>query len=233
MKVRESVENKMMQQSSRRPPSYPVPASAPAPVPARPRSAGSVSANPPAPPHAYATATSSRRSDVVVRTFGLKLLSVVGILHASVILMALVVILVMALGGDARIGLAIKTIKQTSTLLWTWTLFALFTSFVLGFVLLYNAIATLSLTPWSERTTKLWSVIWLALSLVAVTVNLGWIYPVLKEASPDRFGFARTLILTCLHIAVGVMWPGFVLFYMNTRPVKRAYARVASGASAM
>ena len=221
-----------MQQSSRRPPSYPTPTATPPPSP-RPRAGQTPAAAHPTPPASGYTPHASRRSDVVVRTLGLKLLAVVGILHASTILMGLVVILVMALGGDARVGLVIRTIKQASTPLWTWTLFALFTSFVLGFVMLYNAIATLSLTPWSQRATKLWSAVWLGLSLIAVIVNLGWIYPALKDASPERFSFARTLIATWLHIAVGVIWPGIVLFYMNTRPVKQAYARVASGASAM
>jgi hypothetical protein len=104
---------------------------------------------------------------------------------------------------------------------------------VLGFVLLYNAIATLSLTPWSARAMKLWSGVWLAMSLAAVIVNLGWIFPLLRDAAPERFSFARTLTLTWLHIAAGVIWPGIVLFYMNTRHVKQTYARVASGASAM
>jgi hypothetical protein len=173
------------------------------------------------------------RGGVVMRTLGLKLLSVVGILHASLILMALVVILVMAVGGDARVAQIIKTIKDSSVLLWTWTLCTLATSFVLGAVMLYNAIATLSLTPWSERATKVWSAVWLALSVVALAINLGWIYPLLKEASPDRFNFGRLLIVTWVHIAAGVIWPGIVLFYMNTRHVKQAYARVAGGASAM
>src|SRR5690242_1283961 len=107
----------MMQQSSRRPPSYPTPASTPArpprsaPIP--PASKASAPPRPPAP-------ASARRNDVVVRTLGLRLLSIVGILHASIILMALVVILVMALGGDARIALIAKTIRDIGAMPWTW-----------------------------------------------------------------------------------------------------------------
>jgi hypothetical protein len=149
------------------------------------------------------------------------------------ILMALVVILVMALGGDARIALIAKTIRNVGAAPWTWTLFSLFASFVLGFVMLYNAIATLSLTPWSERATKLWSAVWLGMSLVSVIVNLGWIAPALRDASPDRFTFARMLLATCAQVAAGIIWPGIVLFYMNTRAVKQAYARMKSGAAAM
>jgi hypothetical protein len=220
----------MMQQSSRRPPSYPTPASPPArpprsaPIP--PTSSAVAPPRPPAP-------ASARRSDVVVRTLGLRLLSIVGILHASMILMALVVILVMALGGDARIALIGKTIREAGAMPWTWTLFSLFASLVLGFVMLYNAIATLSLTPWSERATKLWSAAWLGMSLVSLIVNLGWIVPALRDASPDRFSFARMLLATCAHVAAGVIWPGIVLFYMNTRGVKQAYARMKGGAAAM
>jgi len=147
--------------------------------------------------------------------------------------MMLVVVLVMALGGDARVGLVITTIKNASTLLWTWALFAFFTSFVLGFVMLYDAIALLSLTPWSARAMKLWSGVWLGLSAIAIIVNLAWIYPLLREASPDRFSVARTLLATALHVSVGVLWPGLVLLYMNTRHVKNTYARIASGASTM
>jgi hypothetical protein len=227
----------MMPPSSRRlPPSYPTPTVPPragtaAAAPATKPAAGARPASPPRPPAPAYTKRPAR--DVVVRTFGLKLLSVVGILQASMILMLLVVLLVMALGGDARVGMIVRTIKGSSTAVWSWTLFALFTSFVLGAVMLYNAIATLSLIPWSERATKLWSAVWLALSVVTVIVNLGWVYPLLREASPDRFTFARTLAVTWLHLAAGVVWPAFVLFYMNTRHVKQAYARVASGASAM
>jgi hypothetical protein len=219
----------MMQQSSRRPPSYPTPASTPArpprsaPIPPAPTAA------PPRPP----APSSARRNDVVVRTLGLRLLSIVGILHASMILMALVVILVMALGGDARIALIAKTIRDIGAMPWTWTLFSVFASFVLGFVMLYNAIATLSLTPWSERATKLWSTAWLGMSLFSVIVNVGWIVPALRDASPDRFTFGRMLFATCAHVAAGIIWPGIVLFYMNTRGVKQAYARVKSGAAAM
>jgi hypothetical protein len=224
-----------MQQSSRRPPNYPTPthapAARPAAIPTAPAKRGS-SAPPPRPAVARAYVNRPARG-VVVRTLGLKILSVAGILHASLILMGIVVLLVMALGGDARVGMAVRTIKNGSGALWTWTLFALFTSFVLNAVLLYNAIATLSLIPWSERATKLWSAVWLALSVVAIVVNLGWVFPLLKDAAPDRFSFARTLIVTWLHIAAGVGWPAFVLFYMNTRGVRQAYARVAGGASAM
>ncbi|MEA2734633.1 MAG: hypothetical protein QOE14_1084, partial [Humisphaera sp.] len=177
--------------------------------------------------------TKTATHGVVVRSTGLRLLSILGILHASLVLMAVVVILVMAAGGDARIASISQTIRQAGTILWTATLFTLATSFVLGFVMLYNAIGTLSLTPWSQRAMKLWSGVWLALSLAALIVNLGWIYPALKLASPERFTFARLLLVTWFHIAVGVIWPGAVLFYMNTRHVKQAYARVAGGASAM
>ena len=222
----------MMQQSSRRPPNYPTPASMLARPPrAAPIPPGGAAAAPPRPP-APAPA-SARRNEVVVRTLGLRLLSIVGILHASMILMALVVILVMALGGDARIALIAKTIRDTGAFPWTWTLFFLFASFVLGFVMLYNAIATLSLTPWSERATKLWSTAWLAMSLVGVIMNLGWIGPALRDASPDRFTFGRILLATCAQVVAGIVWPGIVLFYMNTRGVKQAYARVKSGAAAM
>src|SRR6187397_460095 len=182
-----------MMQSPRRPPNYPTsgfvpptpptPSSSAAPMsrtPATSQPAASRAASPPAPPVA-----GHGRRDVVVRSNGIKLLSILGILHASIVLMALVVVLVMALGGDARIGLVITTIKNASTLLWTWTLFAFFTSFVLGFVMLYNAIALLSLTPWSARAMKLWSGVWLGLSAIAIIVNLAWIYPLLREASPD------------------------------------------------
>ena len=225
-----------MQQSSRRPPSYPTPTHAPGarpPATIPPAPAKRASSAPPAPP-AVAPAYASRRArGVVVRTLGLKILSVAGILHASLVLMGIVVLLVMGLGGDARVGMAVRTIKDGSSALWTWTLFALFTSFVLNAVLLYNAIATLSLIPWSARATKLWSAVWLATSVVAIVVNLGWVFPLLKDAAPDRFSFARTLIVTWLHIALGVIWPAFVLFYMNSRSVRQAYARVAGGASAM
>ena len=236
----------MMQQSSRRPPQYPTPTIAPRPLPASsstspsqarsvaspPQPAASRPGSPPPPPAAPAYGARSKR-DVVVRSIGLKLLSVGGILHASMILMTLVIILVMAMGGDARVALVVKTIKAHGPGLWTWTLFATFTSFVLGFVMLYNAIGTLSLTPWSARTAKLWSGTWLVLSSVALIINLGWIFPILRDASPDRFSPARLLILTCLHVAAGIIWPGIVLAYMNTRHIKRSYARVAEGASAM
>jgi hypothetical protein len=221
----------MMQQSSRRPPNYPTPST----TPARPSRAAPTAppANiTPAPPRPPAPVP-ARRNDVVVRTLGLRLLSIVGILHASTILMALVVILVMALGGDARIALIATTIRNIGATPWTWTLFSLFASFVLGFVMLYNAIATLSLTPWSERATKLWSAAWLGMSLVSLIVNLGWIGAALRDASPDRFTFARMLLATCAHVTAGIIWPGIVLFYMNTRTVKQAYARMKSGAAAM
>jgi hypothetical protein len=222
-----------MQQSSRRPPSYPTPTHAPAARPPATPPAKRAASAPPAPP-AVAPAYANRPArGIVVRTLGLKILSVAGILHASLILMGIVVLLVMGLGGDARVGMAVRTIKDGSSALWTWTLFALFASFVLNAVMLYNAIATLSLIPWSERATKLWSAVWLAMSVVAIVVNLGWIFPLLKDAAPDRFSFARTLIVTWLHIALGVICPAFVLFYMNSRGVRQAYARVAGGASAM
>src|SRR5687767_13928133 len=123
----------MMQQSSRRPPNYPPSTYAPpasrgrAPQPPQPPGSP---VRPPVPP-AYA-ARSQR--DVVVRTTAVKLLSIVGILHASLLLMALVVVLVMAVGGDARVALIIRTIKDGSAPLWTWTLCAIAISFVLGFV---------------------------------------------------------------------------------------------------
>ena len=168
-----------------------------------------------------------------MRSLGLKLLSVVGILHASVVLMALVVLVVMAVGGDARLGQVLSTVKAGSTLLWTWALCLAAVSFVLGFVMLYNAIGTLSLAPWSQRATKLWAAVWLAISAAALAVNLVWIYPMLRDASPERFTFGRLLLVTWLHITAGVIWPAVVLFYMNTRHVKQAFARVAGGASAM
>ena len=198
------------------------------PSSARPRTVA-----PPRPPAPAAQFATPRRADVVVRTLGLRLLAVGGILHASSILMALVVILVMALGGDSRVSLVMKTIRETGSGVWTWTLFALFTSIVLGFVMLYNAIGMLSLTPWSQRATKIWSSVWLAMSIAAVAVNMIWIYPALNDASPDRFSSARTMLATMVHIVFGVVWPGIVLFYMSTRQVKQAYARVAGGAAAM
>ena len=170
---------------------------------------------------------------MVVRPLALKLIAILGILHASLLLMALVILLVMALGGDARVAMIIRTIKSSGMLLWTWTLFSVLTSFVLGFVMLYNAIGVLSIMPWSQRATKVWSTVWLTLSTVALIVNLTCIYPALREASPDRFAFGRMLAVTWLHIAAGIIWPGIVLFYVNARKVKQAYARVASGASAM
>src|SRR6187399_1432092 len=122
----------MMQQSSRRPPQYPTPAT---PAPQRPPAKAGVAKGSPPPPSPAPTYRARATRDVVVRSPGLKLLSILGILHASMILMTLVVVLVMALGGDARVGLVITTIKNTGMLLWTWTLFAIFTSFVLGFVM--------------------------------------------------------------------------------------------------
>ena len=222
-----------MQQSSRRPPNYPPPAYPP------PQTRGTRAPQPPQtpasaarPPVAPAYAPRAQR-DIVIRTVGLKLLAVGGTIHASLVLMALVILLVMAAGGDARVGLIMRTIKNASTPLWTWTLCSLAISFVLGSVMLYTAIGTLSLTPWTQRATKIWSTAWLALSCAALVINLGWIYPMLKEASPDRFTFARTLAMTWIHIAAGVIWPAVVLFYMNTRHVKQAYARIAGGASAI
>src|SRR5687768_2928862 len=104
----------MMQQSSRRPPNYPPPTYAPPPssrgrAPQQPQTPGS----PVRPPVPAAYAARSQR-DVVVRTTALKLLAIVGILHASLLLMALVVVLVMAVGGDARLALIIRTIKDGS-----------------------------------------------------------------------------------------------------------------------
>src|SRR4051812_2927280 len=104
----------MMQQSSRRPPKYPTPGYVPPPTPTttaaaqRPAATGVAKATPPPAPPAPTYGARSRR-DVVVRSPGLKLLSVFGILHASMILMALVVVLVMGLGGDARVGLVMTT----------------------------------------------------------------------------------------------------------------------------
>ena len=229
-----------MPQSSRRPPSYPTPAYAPPPsssaggaaaaAPSRNRAPRQPAAVPPAVAPAYAARP---QRGVVMRSLGLKLLSVGGILHASGVLMALVVLLVMAIGGDARVGQVIRTIKSASTPIWTWTLCAVAIAFVLGFVMLYNAIGTLSLTPWSQRATKLWAAAWLALATAALLVNLAWVYPMLKDAAPDRFTAARLMLVTCVHVAAGILWPAAVLFYMNTRHVKDTYARVANGAAAM
>jgi hypothetical protein len=189
----------------------------------------------PAPPQPHFPAAPARlpqAGGVVVRPTGLKILSVGGILHASLVLMALVVVGVMALGGDARLAMMIKTVRQ-STGVWCWTLFALATSFVLGFVMLYNAVGTLSLTPWSLRTSRLWAGVWLGLSALTLLVNLAWTYPMLKQSMPHHFTFGRLLIVTWLQIFAGIVWPGIVLFYMNTRTVKQLYARLAGGASAM
>ena len=112
-------------------------------------------------------------------------------------------------------------------------LFVLATSFVLGFVLLYNAIGTLSLTPWSQCTTKLWAIVWLAMASIALAINLGWTYPVLKVASPPHFTFTRLMVVTWMHIAVGIIWPAVVLIYMNSRTVKQAYKHIADGAATM
>src|SRR5687768_6476393 len=113
----------MMQQSSRRPPSYPPPTRLPpAPVPRAPSQQAATMAAPGAvrasssaspPPPAPSTYTNSAKRDVVVRPLALKLLAIVGILHASVVLMALVILFVMALGGDARVALIIRTIKAS------------------------------------------------------------------------------------------------------------------------
>lgn len=222
-----------MQQSSRRPPSYPSPTYVqPTTQPAAAAPQRSPRTHAAAPPKLAAAPTQfgAASRDVVVRPLGLQILSVAGILHASLTLMAIVVILVMAVGGDARVAEVNRTIKQNMGL-WTWTLFATLTAFVLGFVLLYNAIGTLSLAPWSQRATKVWSTVWLALGAVALIINLGWIYPMLKDASPERFSFARLLLVTWAHIAAGIIWPAVVLFYMNTRHVKQAYARLARGAA--
>ena len=147
--------------------------------------------------------------------------------------MALFVIIVMAVGGDARVAEANRTIKQQSMALWTWTIFALLTAFVLGFVMLYNAIGMLSVAPWSHRTTRIWSAVFLALATVALVVNLGWIYPMLKDAEPDRFNFARLLTVTWLHIAAGIVWPIVVLVYLNLRHVKQTFQRIAGGAASI
>jgi hypothetical protein len=236
-----SDEEQIMQQSSRRPPTYPTPAYAPtAQQPAKPSSAPTATtatpprANRPAPATtpqpAYAI---SARAPIVIRPLWLRLLGVGGILHASSVLLTLVVLAVMSLGGDSRLALVTSTIRNHSAALWTWSLFAFATSFVLGFVLLYNAIGTLSLSPWSRRTNVRWSSVWLALATVALIVNLGAIYPLLKQTSPERFTFARLLMVTWAHIAAGLIWPGLVLFAMKTRRVKDLYARIDSGASAM
>ena len=225
-----------MQQSSRRPPTYPTPAYAPpAQHPTKPSSESATSrANRPAPvttaQPAYAL---SARAPIVIRPLWLQLLGVGGVLHASGVLLTLVVLAVMSLGGDSRLASVTSAIRSHSAVLWTWSLFAFATSFVLGFVLLYNAIGTLSLSPWSRRTNIRWSAVWLALATVALIVNLGSIYPLLKQASPDRFTFARLLIVTWAHIAAGLIWPALVLFTMNTRRVRDLYARIADGASSM
>src|SRR5687768_17554225 len=122
-----------MQQSSRRPPSYPAPTYAqptapPAPSPSSPRASRSPAGRSqvlPAPPPPPAVHPSQRA--VVIRPWGLHVLSVGGIVHASLTLMVLVVILVMAVGGDARVAEVNRTIRQQSTALWTWTLFSLLT----------------------------------------------------------------------------------------------------------
>ena len=230
---------------SRRPPAYPQPTTAPAPAAPAPatltatrgRVQPSMASRAPVPPPPQgkfpaAPAPLSRTSGVVVQPLGLKILSVGGILHASLVLMAVVVVAVMALGGDARLAMMIKTLRQ-STGVWSWTLFAGATAFVLGFVMLYNAIGTLSLTPWSLRTSKLWASVWLALATATLLVNLAWTYPMLKQAMPHHFSFGRLLIVTWLHIFAGILWPGIVLFYMNTRAVKQLYTRLAGGAAAM
>ena len=229
----ESDELEDMQQSSRRPPTYPTPAYAPAPQqPTRP--SPSVAAGGPRPPEApRPTYSVPPRASIVIRPLWLQLLGVGGILHASAILLTLVILAVMSLGGDSRLAIVTSAIRNQSALLWTWTMFAFATSFVLGFVLIYNAIGTLSLSAWSRRTSVRWSAIWLALATAALIVNLGWVYPLLKHASPERFTFARLLIVTWAHIAAGLLWPGLVLFTMNTRRVKDLYARMAAGAAAM
>ena len=188
---------------------------------------------PPVPQVASAARQNPAHRDVVVRTLGLKLLGVAGIVHASLVLMALVVLGVLAAGGDARVGFATSAIRATSAPLYTWTLCAAALSFVLTAVMLYNAIGTLSLTPWSQRATKIWAAAWLALAAVALVVNLGWIYPLLRAASAERFTTGRLMLVTALHVAAGLAWPVIVLGAMNTRHVKQIYARVASGAASM
>jgi hypothetical protein len=173
------------------------------------------------------------RPAVVIRPGWLRLLGVCGILHASTILMTLVVLSVMWLGGDSRIALMTGAVRNQSAALWSWTIFAAAGSFVLGFVLLYNSIGTLSLSPWSRRTSVTWSSVWLALAVAALIVNLGWVYPLLTKASAERFSFGRLMILTWAHIAAGVIWPGLVIATMSTRRVKELYARIASGATMM
>lgn len=221
-----------MQQSSRRPPSYPTPANAPASQATKPSSA-------PRPAVVSAPVTTrplyafTERAPVVFRPRWIQLLGVGGIVHASAILMTLVVLAVMSLGGDSRVALVTRAIRGHSPVLWTWSLFAFATTFVLGFVLLYNAIGTLSISPWSRRTSVRWSAVFLALATVALIVDLGWIYPLLKDASQERFSFARLLMLTWAHILAGIVWPALVLFTMNTRRVKDLYTRIAGGAAMM
>ena len=103
----------MMQQSSRRPPNYPPPAASHpsagvtavgAPVRGGAPIAGSshprIADAQKRPPTQVSADAAMSRSSVVVRPLGLKIVSLLSMLHASAMLMIGVVIAVMAMGGD-------------------------------------------------------------------------------------------------------------------------------------
>src|SRR5688572_7295943 len=114
-----------MQQASRRPPSYPTPTYAqptrsPSAAGRPPQQARSQGDTPLAPQGGSASSGRATPQRVVLRPLGLQILGVGGIAHAGVVLMTLVVLAVMALGGDSRIGTVTSTIRQQGGGLWAW-----------------------------------------------------------------------------------------------------------------
>jgi hypothetical protein len=182
-------------------------------------------------PPAYTMPTP--RGPVVFRPLWLRLLGVGGIIHASAVLMTLVVLAVIWLGGDSRIALVTTAIRGHGAVLWTWTLFASATSFVLALraalqrdrhALAFAVVAT------HER------------PLVGGVARAGdgradrqprRRLPAAEERVARAIQLRTPAGPDLGHILAGIAWPALVLFTMSTRRVKNLYARIADGAAMM
>ena len=214
--------------TSNRPPAYPnVPppypqrgSATPARVETRDAGAAAALAPPPLP--------GDGRARVVVRPTSVKVLSLLGIIHASWIMAGVVLGLVMMLApGDPKFST--MAVMKADSFLHTWSIGSSVVSLLLAVLLLLASIALRPMRSWARKGMIFWALAWLFLSAAGLVINLAYVYPLLEKSGrvTQESLMVAKLMGALSGVVLGIAWPGVIVFFLREKTIKEAFERAA------
>ena len=183
-----------------------------------------------APPASFPTTQQAHPMRVAVRPTGVKVIGIIAVLHASLALIGFVVSAIMLLASGTPVDPTMIAIKSNG-FLYTWALGSSAIGFALAMLLLFAALALMSMRAWARKAMLLWALAWMFLNVGGIVINIAYHYPLLEQnanIAPQTVMLAKVMGLGSSAL-LGIAWPIVAIAYLRRASVKQAFERAASG----